>query len=321
MSSSFKSALAPDIENFISMKRSLGYKYNAEEYILHRFDVYWIDVNGSISSVTMESLAGWVKQQPTEGKSFQYARIHTVRQLMIFRNSIGKPSYIPRVKIRCPRRPVIHVLSQEEILSLFHEIDTYRPARPSKDTLRISKEYPVLFRLILTTGLRRSEAVSIRIQDFDMDSRTIIILDAKGHKDRIISLSSDMSQLIKRYLKFLEPSGSGWMFPAVDIHNHLSPAALEDRFNRFWRKTIYAEHCSPKPTVHSMRHTFVIMRINGWIKDGVDTAVMIPYLCRHLGHKSAEETFYYYHQVVDSLEIIRKNDTLSPSVLPEVRIR
>ena len=63
------------------------------------------------------------------------------------------------------------------------------------------------------------------------------------------------------------------------------------------------------------------MRINNWIEDGVDTAVMIPYLCRHLGHKSAEETFYYYHQVLDSLEIIRQNDTLSSTVLPEVRVR
>ena len=40
MNSSFHSALAPDIESFIKMKRSLGYKYHNEEYILHRFDTY-----------------------------------------------------------------------------------------------------------------------------------------------------------------------------------------------------------------------------------------------------------------------------------------
>lgn len=38
MNSSFHSVLAPDIESFIKMKRSLGYKYHNEEYILHRFD-------------------------------------------------------------------------------------------------------------------------------------------------------------------------------------------------------------------------------------------------------------------------------------------
>ena len=300
MSSSFKSILASDIKSFISMKRSLGYRYNSEEYILRRFDTYWERVNGTSDSVTMESLSEWVKQGPTEGKSFQYARVHTVKQLMVFRNSIGKPSYIPMDKIKCPKRPVIHVLSSEEIQALFAEIDTYRP---------------------YTTGLRRSEAVSLRIKDFDTDKHTILIHNAKGHKDRIISLSSDMSQLLERYLKYMKHLESEWMFPAVDLHYHLSSAALGDRFNRFWNKTAYAEKCNPKPTIHSMRHTFVVMRINNWIENGVDTAVMIPYLCRHLGHKSAEETFYYYHQVLDSLEIIRQNDTLSSTVLPEVRVR
>lgn len=100
MNSSFHSALAPDIESFIKMKRSLGYKYHNEEYILHRFDTYWKSENDPSDSVTMESLSGWVKQLPTEGKSSQYARIHTVKQFLLFRNSLGKPSYsfLPPVK-------------------------------------------------------------------------------------------------------------------------------------------------------------------------------------------------------------------------------
>lgn len=321
MSSSFKSILASDIESFIDMKRSLGYRYNSEEYILHRFDAYWEKVNGTSDSVTMESLSEWVKQTPTEGKSFQYARVHTVKQLMLFRNSLGKPSYIPMDKIKYPKRPVIHVLSVEEIQALFVEIDNYRPYRQSKDVQRLSKEYPIIFRLILTTGLRRTEAVSLQIKDFDADKHTILIRNAKGHKDRIISLSLDMSQLLKQYLSYLKQMETEWMFPAVDLRCHLSSAALGDRFNRFWNKTVYAKKCNPKPTIHCMRHTFVVMRMNNWIKEGVDTTVMIPYLCRHLGHRSAEETFYYYHQVLDSLEIIRQKDTLSSTVLPEVRVR
>lgn len=73
--------------------------------------------------------------------------------------------------------------------------------------------------------------------------------------------------------------------------------------------------------IHSLRHTFVVIRINAWMEQGVDTSVMLPYLSRHLGHKSADETFYYYHQVLESLEIIRRKDRISPLVLPEVRMR
>ena len=67
MNDSFNSVLAPDIESFINLKRSLGYKYRNEEYILQRFDTYWESENGSSDSVTIESLSGWVKQLPTEG--------------------------------------------------------------------------------------------------------------------------------------------------------------------------------------------------------------------------------------------------------------
>lgn len=324
MNSSFTSILAEDIQTFINMKRALGYKYVSEEYVLCKFDKYWKHTNGDSDSITMESLAEWVKQMPTEGKTSQYSRINIIKQFLIFRNSLGKASYIPMNKIKCPRRPVVHVLSQDEINALFYEIDTYRPARPSSETLRISKEYPVLFRLLLTTGLRRSEAVSIRIADFRSNENIIVIRNAKGHKDRIISVSDDMALLLKEYIQFIKHTVSEtteWIFPAVDMNKHLSAGALSIKFDTFWKKTRYADTCAKKPTLHSLRHTFVVMRINQWIENDIDTTVMLPYLSRHLGHKSAEETFYYYHQVLDSLKIIQKKDSLSAQVIPEARTR
>ena len=133
-----------------------------------------------------------------------------------------------------------------------------------------------------------------------------------------------MIELLKRYLDYLRseiPDQSIWLFPSVDPSRHLSAEALGIKFIDFWDHTAYARSCSLKPTLHSLRHTFVVIRINAWAKAGIDTAVMMPYLSRHLGHKSADETFYYYHQVLDSLTILRQKDTVSSSVLPEVRIR
>lgn len=320
----FKSVLSDDIQKYISMKRSLGYKYDAEEYILCLFDAYWIQHNGESQSVTMESLAEWVRQRPTEGKSFQYARVHLVKQLMVFRNSLGKHSYVPMDKIKCPRRPVVHVLTLDEIQALFQGIDTFRPARPTAETLRISKEYPVAFRLLVSTGLRRSEVVSILIEDIDFSCRTIMIRNAKGHRDRVISISEDMAELLKNYLDFLDNAVHGqnqWLFPSIDPMGHLNSASLGAMFNRVWEQTIYASTCAKKPTVHSLRHSFVVFRINTWIEQGIDTRIMMPYLSRHLGHKSPDETFYYYHQVQDSLNVIHQMDQTSEAVIPEVRCR
>jgi hypothetical protein len=57
------------------------------------------------------------------------------------------------------------------------------------------------------------------------------------------------------------------------------------------------------------------------MKAGVDLQVMMPYLSRQLGHVSSNETFYYYHQVMDAFQVIQSRDKTSSAVMPEVRAR
>lgn len=320
----FTSVLATDIQGFLDMKRSLGYKYDVEEYLLHVFDRYWNESNGSNPIITMDSLTEWVKQRTTECKSTQSQRISIVRQFTLYMNGIDKVSYVPMDKIRCPRRPAVHILSSDEIKALFKEIDEYRPSRPTVETARMANEYRVIFRLILSTGLRRKEAVSIKLQDLNMKDQSITVNNAKGRKDRVVCFSSDMSDILKEYLLYLQDvldEESSWLFPSVLESEHLSSGGLAIRFRAFWNKTSYSKKCEKAPTIHALRHTFVVFRMNEWIEKGIEFKAMMPYLSRHLGHKSPDETFYYYHQVLDAFRIIHQKDTLAPTVLPEVRVR
>ena len=57
------------------------------------------------------------------------------------------------------------------------------------------------------------------------------------------------------------------------------------------------------------------------MKQGLDMNVMMPYLSKYLGHKSVDETNYYYHYVQETAQIIREKDTLAKKVIPEVRPR
>ena len=54
------------------------------------------------------------------------------------------------------------------------------------------------------------------------------------------------------------------------------------------------------------------------VKEGYDIENMMPYLCRYLGHKTIDETHYYYHLAAAATDIIRSQDTLSDRVIPEV---
>ena len=83
--------------------------------------------------------------------------------------------------------------------------------------------------------------MSIQISELHIKERTIEIRNAKGHKERIISISEDMAFLLENYCRFIKSMVSvqdKWLFPAVNPAFHLSSGALGDRFNRFWNPWI-----------------------------------------------------------------------------------
>ncbi len=106
--------------------------------------------------------------------------------------------------------------------------------------------------------------------------------------------------------------------------SHLTPESLEGWVKK--RDSECKEHLFTRvsvvsPTVHSLRHTFVVKRVNLWMRQGLDMNVMMPYLSKHLGHKGIDETYYYYHYVEESARIISEKDALGKKVIPEARRR
>ena len=319
----YRSVLAPYIQGLLDEKRALGYAYNDEAKFLRRFDQYWIEKNGDDPKITMGSLEGWCRQRSTEGKRSQSHRIAVVRQLTLYMVGLGIICYIPRDRIRYPK-PLVHVLTRQEITEVFSCIDAYSPQKPYPATVRMASGYKFLYRLILTTGLRNAEAASLRVSDVDLMTGTFVIYNSKGRKDRIIYLSEDMAEMCKHYLTYLRTTldyEPYWLFPGVDPGTHIPSGTVTTRFSGFWKQTSFADSCAKNPTVHSLRTTFVVLRINSWMEQGLDLNVLMPYLSKFLGHKSPNETFYYYHLVLEAFRVIREKDTVAKYVIPEVRVR
>jgi len=243
--------------------------------------------------------------------------------LIFYMVGLGIACYIPRDKIRCPK-PVIHVLTRTEISAVFGYIDSYKPEKPYSAIVRMANGYRFLYRLILTTGLRNSEAASLKVSDVNLMTRTVVVYNSKGRKDRTIYFSEDMAEMSKSYLSYLR-SALGyepyWLFPGLNPDVHISSGTVTTRFHGFWMQTSFAERCEKNPTVHALRHTFIVFRINSWMMQKLDLNVLMPYLSKFLGHKSPDETFYYYHQVLEAFRIINEKDTVAKTVIPEVRVR
>lgn len=323
--SAYTSAISTYISGFIDEKHALGYKYINGSRIMRRFDKYWAEHNYGNVGLSPENLADWMQMKDSEGAANLLGRISIIRQFAKYLNGLGIKSHIPPVEVRY-EVPARQPFSKSEIKELFCQIDAYAPSNHARSgaPIHIANEYPILFRLIYLNGMRLSEACNLHTSDLDLENGIITILDGKGHKDRLIYLADDTTTLCIKYLGYLrnilneEPI---WLFPGVNPHKHLHISSVEYRFDACLKKTTFIKNRSIKPTIHDLRHTFVVDRINQWMEQGLSFDHMLPYLSKFLGHKSFKETFYYYHYVEEAVKLIRRKDQVIEKVIPEVMRR
>lgn len=319
----FNSTIAESISGFIEEKKSLGYKYFNESKWMEKFDRYWSCHGYGNTGLTVDNLSGWLEKRDCEGEKCLATRISVIRQFSFYLNGLGIPSYVPPIDVRYSK-PVIHLIRPDEMAALFHEIDSYIPQKGGAAVKRIANEYPVLFRLIYLNGLRASEACGLPSENIDWDRGTICILDGKGNRDRMVYLSEDMLALLRDYYRYICNAldrKSKWLFPGLNPVLPISYGASSAFFRTCWSKTSFAAMCERDPTIHCLRHSFVVDRINYWREQGIDFDRMLPYLSQFLGHKDFRDTFYYYHYVEEAARTIRKKDTVISRVIPEVMRR
>ena len=110
---------------------------------------------------------------------------------------------------------------------------------------------------------------------------------------------------------------SEYLFPSSNPDKPLEVASVNKKFKEFWKNTSGASD-SRYPTVHSLRYSFVVKRMNLWMEEGKNLTAMMPYLSKYLGHESVENTYYYYYQIESAFKIVRQKDLLSDRIIPEV---
>jgi len=320
---SFSSCMGPYISGLIEQKQLAGFQYKSDSYILKRFDYHCIEQDVKDAVITRKLIGSWSELRPTEGKSFRKRRITCVRQLALYMASQGIESYIPR-NFSDNEKTVPHILSDAEIIALFESVDTYRPGGASSRMHiynRLALEYRILFRMIYCCGLRLAEACYLKTVNMNLNTGIITVLQSKGNKDRLVYLPEDLRALCVDYsermtnLLGILPE---WFFPGLSETAPILKTSIDRKFRYFWNRIDLAEICDKRPTVHCLRHTFVVKRMNLWMAEGIKLDSMMPYLSKHLGHSGRDETFYYFHQVDSAFAIIRQKDRISGKVIPEV---
>ena len=133
----------------------------------------------------------------------------------------------PRKEQRLPL-----ILSQEEVARIL--------TAPSHLKSR------ALLMTIYATGLRRSEAAHLRVNDID-SARMTITVHGKGQKDRVVMLSPVLLEILRQYWRHNKPKQ--WLFPGENPDHPISDNDVFAVFHNAVRRAGITKKVSP----HSLR--------------------------------------------------------------------
>ena len=156
------------------------------------------------------------------------------------------------------------VLSRNEIQMLLNTINN------SKHRLLLSLAYG--------SGLRISEVLDLKVQDLDLQEKTIHIKQAKGRKDRITVLPESSLPLLEAHM--LHKNSQDFIFQSQK-GGKLSIRSAQKIFENARKKA----HIQKPATFHSLRHSFA----THLLENGVD----VRYVQELLGHANIRTTQLY----------------------------
>jgi integrase/recombinase XerD len=158
------------------------------------------------------------------------------------------------------------VLSKEEIAAILKATE--------------NKKHKCLIALIYSCGLRRSEAINLKLEDIDTNRMLIKIRGAKGNKDRMVQFPASLYQIIQEYLTESRPEI--WLFEGQKKEQYSATSV----FNVV-KRTARNAGIKKKVYPHILRHSYA----THFLEQGVD----IRFIQEWMGHGSIKTTQLYTH--------------------------
>ncbi len=133
----------------------------------------------------------------------------------------------------------------------------------------------------LHMGLRRSEALSIRAEQFKVaQGEAYVVFRSKGDKERMVTVNKDLAEALAEYARD-RGNAPGWLFPGKDPAKPLSG----DQFWRIVQKYLEQAGITKKVGTHGLRATF--------ITHNLAAGTPLDQIQKTVGHSRGETTLGY----------------------------
>jgi integrase/recombinase XerD len=283
--------LAQALTDYLTIRRSLGYKLERAGKLLGRFVAYLNDVGAH--TVTTEQALAWATMPSGADPNWLAHRLLVVRGFASYLHTIDPAAEVPPADL-LPARPcraTPYLYSDGDIAALIAAAGTLRsPLR--------AMTYKTLIGLLAVTGLRIGEAIRLDRDDIDWDHALLIVRDSKFGKSREIPLHETTVRALRDYSRERNQLYCGRpSVPAVFIStagSRLLYCNVNWTFLRLVRRAgLKPRSGSCRPRLHDIRHSFAVRSLLEAYQTGSDVKVRLSLLSTYLGHVDPGATYWY----------------------------
>ena len=221
------------------------------------------------TDVTEDDIKSYLANQISD-KKLKPASINTaISSLKFFYQEVLEKDIFKKIKPPKPEKKLPIVLTKEEIKSLINAAK--------------NQKHKLLIEFLYSSGLRVSEAVSIKLKDLDLNERIGIVKSGKGKKDRLIIISNNIVEHIEKHIERQEKKGykSEFLFHVKNPEKHLSIRQAQ----KIIQKAAEKAGIQKRVFCHALRSSFA----THLLESGIDIRVIQELL----GHSNLQTTQRY----------------------------
>jgi len=196
----------------------------------------------------------------------------------------------------CPHPRVPKVKEPDLLLPTFSaaqikSLVRWKPSRKAQRRLHL------LILILLDTGCRITEALTLRVRDIDLDNM-LVALDGKGRKQRIVPFSFELRKALFRYIAEFGRKPESLLLASRN-ETQLGRRVMLRDVKLACRRLGFTP---PTRTLHAFRHTFAV----NYLRRGGS----VFHLQKVLGHSTLEMTRRYSNLLTEDLQKVHERVSL-----------
>jgi integrase len=284
------SALGEAANEYLTLRRSLGYKLEAHGRLLPQFAEFLDERQATV--ITTALALEWATQPVERSVVWWHQRLAIAAGFARYLQASDPRHEVPATDLLPAkfRRTIPYLYSEAEITALMHA------ARMIRSPLKAAT-YETLIGLLSVTGMRIGEAVALDRDDLELSEQRLTVRHGKNGRSREVALHPSTVTALDRYARVRDelcPLPKDPSFLVTDAGGRLHQGTIWHEFDRLRRATgLDRDTLGRRARIHDIRHAFVLRTLLGWYREDTDVDAQLPLLSTFLGHVCASYTYWY----------------------------